>query len=156
MSQKKLLIVNGPGLTDLSNCDGKTSGNLSLQGIHDECAALCEKLAIELDFRQTNDEDEMLRWIATSSEDCDALIVNPTGCSTTTSHESNVLNDAISNLASLNKPVIEVHITNIFQDGPESAKPLHVPEGKLGFICGMGLHSYLLAIKALDRKLNDI
>jgi 3-dehydroquinate dehydratase len=53
-----------------------------------------------------------------------------------------------------NKPVIEVHISNIFQQGGENTKPIQVPEGEVGFVSGLGIHSYDLAIRAVNKKLS--
>lgn len=155
MANNKLLVINGPGLADLGNFDGNTYGNLTLAGIKDECFALCEQLGATLDFRQTDDEDEMFRAIAKDSDNYDALIINPVGYSRAASVEFELYRSAIKMIAHLKKPVIEVHISNIFQQGAEITKPLQVPEGEMGFICGLGVNSYLLAIKAVTRRLND-
>lgn len=151
----KLLVINGPGLADLGNFDGNSYGNLTLEKIQNECAQLCEKLGATLDFRQTDDEDEMFRAIAKDSDDYDALIINPIGYSRAASVEFELYRSAIKMIAQLKKPVIEVHITNIFKQGAEITKPLQVPEGEMGFICGLGINSYLLAIKAVTKRLND-
>jgi len=155
MSGKTLLLLNGPGLADLSNFDGNSYGDLSLESIRTSCTTLCEELDIELDFRQTDDEDEMFRWIAKDSEAFDALIINPVGYSRAAVVEFELYRSAIRMIAHLKKPVTEVHITNIFLPGAEITKPLQVPEGEMGFVCGLGVHSYLLAIRALNRKLNQ-
>ena len=154
MAEKTLLILNGPGLADLSDYDGNTYGNLTLAGIQDECLSLCEQLGIKLDFRQTDDEEEMFRFIAKYSEDYDALIINPVGFSRAASVQFEMYRMAIKTIAHLKKPVIEVHITNIFREGTEITKPLQAPEGEMGFICGLGVNSYLLAIKAVERRLS--
>ena len=52
-----------------------------------------------------------------------------------------------------NKPVIEVHIANIFQKGIDITKPIKVSEGSVGFVSGFGIHSYDLAIRAVSKKL---
>lgn len=62
---------------------------------------------------------------------------------------------AIKMIAHLKKPVVEVHLTNIFRQGDELTKPLQGPEGEMGFICGLGLHSYLLGIKAVAKRLES-
>ena len=155
MSQNKLLVINGPGLADLGNYDGNSYGNLTLAKIKDECSVLCDQLDAHLDFRQTDDEDEMFRAIAKDSDNYDALIINPIGYSRAASVEFEMYRSAIKMIAHLKKPVIEVHITNIFQQGAEITKPLQVPEGEMGFVCGLGVYSYLVAIKAVNRRLND-
>jgi len=155
MTKNKLLVINGPGLADLGNYDGNTYGDITLAKIKDKCCELCEQLGVILDFRQTNDEDEMFRAIAKDSDCYDALIINPVGYSRAASVEFELYRSAIKMIAHLHKPVIEVHITNIFKQGAEITKPLQVPEGEMGFICGLGVQSYLLAIKAVNKRLND-
>jgi 3-dehydroquinate dehydratase-2 len=155
MTGIKLLILNGPGLGDLSDFDGKNYGGLSLEGIQKECSILCEQLGIQLDFRQTDDEIEMFNFIAKDSEAYDALIINPVGYSRAASVEFEMYHSAILTIAHLKKPVIEVHITNIFKPEAEITKPLQVPEGNMGFISGLGISGYLLAIKAVNKRLNE-
>jgi len=155
MTGIKLLILNGPGLGDLSDFDRKNYGGLSLEGIRKECSMLCEQLGIQLDFRQTDDETEMFNFIAKDSEAYDALIINPVGYSRAASVEFEMYRSAILTIAHLKKPVIEVHITNIFKPDSEITKPLQVPEGNMGFISGLGVSGYLLAIKAVNKRLNE-
>lgn len=147
MQDKTLLILNGPALADLRS-GGDRNGNITLGRIRDECSALCDELGMSLDFRHADDEDEMLGWIAKDSEACDALIINPAGCVKVHADRS-----AIETIAHLNKPVIEVHLTNILREGAEPIKPLQNPEGEMGFICGFGIHGYLLGIKAVAQRL---
>ena len=149
----RLLILNGPGLADLRDFDGNSYGdNITLAGIQDACAALCGDLGMKMDFRQTDDEEEMFRWITRDSDDFDALIVNPIGYSRAAVVEFEMYRSSIKQLVRLNKPVIEVHISNIFREGAEITKPLQSPEGDMGFICGLGVESYLLAIKGIMDK----
>ncbi len=116
MTDKTLLVLNGPGLAELGDHDGNTYGNLTLDLIRDECTLLCEQLGVKLDFRQTDDEEEMFRFIAKDSEDFDALIINPVGYSRAASVEFEMYRMAIKTIAHLKKPVIEVHLENIFQE----------------------------------------
>ena len=153
MEKHKILVLNGPGLADLSNFDGNSYGHITLAQIQQACLELCQQLDLEMDFRQTDDEDEMFAFIAKSSEAFDALIINPIGYSRAASVEFEMYRSAIKMIAHLNKPVIEVHITNIFSKGAEITKPLQVPEGEMGFICGLGIHSYLLGIKTVQHRL---
>lgn len=142
MRNNTILILNGPGLADST-----------LESIRAECSAHCEQPGLNLDFRQTDDEDEMFRWITKDSENIDALIINPVGYSHATSIEFEMYRSALKATAHFKKPVIEVHMNNIFHADTGVAKPLQVPEAEIGFICGMGIQSYLLAIKAVERRL---
>jgi 3-dehydroquinate dehydratase len=54
----------------------------------------------------------------------------------------------------LNIPIIEVHLENIFLTGSNISAPLKVPESDAGFIAGLGIHGYLLAIQSLATKIN--
>lgn len=152
MKNKTLLILNGPGLADLSAGDDGYGG-VTLEQIQDESAALCAELGLRLEFRQSDDQDEMFRWIATDSDQFDALIINPVGYLESGTVDFDRYESAIKMIAHLKKPVIEVHLTNIFQQGEEQTKPLQGPEGEMGFICGLGIHSYLLGIKAVAKRL---
>ena len=65
-----------------------------------------------------------------------------------------IYSSAIKTITRQNKPVIEVHISNIFQQGVENTKPIHVPKCEVGFVSGLGIHSYDLAIRAVNKKLS--
>ena len=152
MQDSTLLILNGPGLADLS-AGGPQCGDLTLEQVQDGCSARCEQLGLGLDFRQTDDQEEMIRWIAKDSEDFAGLIINPVGYIKADDVDIDMYRSAIGSIAHLKKPVVEVHMTNIFKEGDESTRPLQVPEGEMGFICGLGKHSYLLAINAIAKNL---
>ena len=62
---------------------------------------------------------------------------------------------AIKTLTLQKKPVTEVHIANIFKQGSDITKPLQVPEGEMGFVSGLGVYSYVIAINAISKKLNQ-
>jgi 3-dehydroquinate dehydratase-2 len=149
---RKILILNGPGLADLSDYDGNTYRGLSLDKVRSECSKLCRSLRIDLDFRQTDDQEEMCRWIAKDSEDCDGVIINPGGYSRAAAVSNPAYRSAIQRIALLRKPVVEVHINNIFSGSAEIEQPVHEPEGHMGFICGLGVNSYLLGIRAIAHR----
>ena len=155
MSNHNVLILNGPGLSDLGNYDGISYGNLSMPLIEAACGKLCDELGLVMDFRQTDDEHEMFRYIAKDSEAYDALIINPIGYSRATSVAFEMYRSAILTIAHLKKPVVEVHITNIFSQEAEITKPLQVPEGEIGFVCGLGMEGYLLAVRAAHARLQS-
>lgn len=151
--KNRILVLNGPGLADPSDFDGRACRGLTLAGIRDACEGLCESLALKVDFRQTEDQEEMFRWIAKDSEEFDGVIINPVGCSRESTVAHPVYRSAIHMIAALKKPVIEIHINNIFSQGSEISRPVHEPAGDRGFVCGLGLHGYLLAIRAMARRL---
>ena len=150
MAEKSILVLNGPGLAEPGNGDNK----LTLQQIEDECAALASQLRISLDFRQTDDENELARWITEDSKDYSALIVNPAAESATVSDDSQAVRSAINEITHFEGPLIEVRLTNIFLDSAVSSGPLRGPNSKMAFICGMGVHGYVLGIRAAEQELH--
>lgn len=148
-----ILVLNGPGLEDLRDDDGDTDRDLTLAEIRDACARLCESLELELDFRQTEDQDEMRRWIGKDSRDFDGIILNSFGCSRASTVTYPAYRPAVEMIAGLKKPIVEVHINNIFSEGPEITEPAHEPGIDMGLVCGLGLHGYLLAIRAIAHRL---
>ena len=149
MMGNSLLVLNGPGLADLS-ADGNCNGDLTLEKIRVQCSALCKQLGVGLDFRQTDDQEEMIRWITKESENFGALIINPVGYARAGAVDFDKYRSA---LEMLKKRIVEVHITNIFREGSELIRPLQGPEGETGFISGLGIQGYLLAIRTLAKQL---
>jgi 3-dehydroquinate dehydratase-2 len=153
MSDRNILVLNGPGLAKLTNFDGNSYGDISIEKIESECLTLCKEMGLSATFHQSEDEEEMFRWISRVGEEFDALIVNPIGNARAASVDIDVYRSTMSLIAKLDKPVIEVHLNNIFLPGLESITPLQITEGETGFICGLGLYSYLLAIKSVAEKM---
>ena len=145
--------MNGPGLSDLSNFNEMGYGHLTLDTVRKKCAETCKIFGLKMDFRQTDDEAELSRLLIEGIEDFDALIINPVGYSHASSVDFTIYSSAIKTITRQNKPVIEVHISNIFQQGVENTKPIHVPKCEVGFVSGLGIHSYDLAIRAVNKKL---
>jgi len=146
--------MNGPGLSDLSNFNEMGYGHLTLDTVRKKCAESCKIFGLKMDFRQTDDEDELSHFLIEGIEDFDALIINPVGHSHVSSVDFTIYSSAIKTITRQNKPVIEVHISNIFQQGVENTKPIHVPKCEVGFVSGLGIHSYDLAIRAVNKKLS--
>ena len=145
--------MNGPGLSDLSSFNEMGYGHLTLDTIRKKCAESCKILGLKMDFRQTDDEAELSRFLIEGIEDFDALIINPVGHYHASSVDFTIYSSAIKTITRQNKPVIEVHISNIFQQGVENTKPIHVPKCEVGFVSGLGIQSYDLAIRAVNKKL---
>ena len=145
--------MNGPGLSDLSNFNERGYGHLTLDIVRKKCAETCKFFNLKMVFRQTDDETELSRFLIEGVEDFDALIINPAGYSHAPSVDYTIYSSAIKTITRQNKPVIEVHISNIFQQGGENTKPIQVPKGEVGFVSGLGIHSYDLAIRAINKKL---
>ena len=149
----KLLIINGPGLLDLSNYNETGYDNLTLDAVQQKCSETCEGLGLEMDFRQNDNESELLSALIEDIDNFDALIINPAGNSQSSSIGLDMYSTVINKITNQGKPVVEVRIENIFKQG--NNKPLQGPESGVGFVGGLGMHSYLLAIKAINKKLSN-
>jgi 3-dehydroquinate dehydratase II len=149
----RLLIINGPGLSDLSNFNEFGHDDLTLEKVHKKCLETCESLGISLEFCQTDDEIELANYLTMACKEFDALILNPVSYSHSSSLDFEIYTSNIETITLQNKPVIEVHIVNIFQKGAKITSPIKVSEGSVGFVSGFGIHSYDLAIRAVNKKL---
>ena len=155
MSNNKLLIINGPGLSDLSNCNEIGYDDLTLDIVQQKCSETCESFGLEMDFRQNDDEAELLSVLIRDSDNFDAFIINPAGHSHASSVDLDMYSAVINKISNQSKPVVEVRIENIFKQGSDITKPLQVPEGEMGFVSGLGVYSYVIAINAISKKLNQ-
>jgi len=149
----RLLIINGPGLSDLSNFNEFGHDDLTLEKIQKKCLETCKSLGLSLEFYQTDDESELSNYLIKACKEFDALIINPVGYSHASSLDFDIYTSNIETITLQNKPVIEVHIANIFQKGMNITSPIKVSEGNVGFVSGFGIHSYDLAIRAVNKKL---
>ncbi len=140
-----VLILNGPNLNMLGSREPELYGTQTLDDIRAQCAARGAALGLEVDFRQSNTEGELVGWIQGAADGCAGLILNA-GAYT---HTSIAILDA---LRAAPLPIIEVHLSNIFQR-EEYRRHSYVSEAANGVICGFGGDGYRLALEALARIL---
>lgn len=141
----KVLVLNGPNLNLLGTREPDVYGAETLDDIEANCRARATALDLEIDFRQTNLEGELVDWVQQARGTFDMLIVNA-GAYT---HTSVALLDA---LKAVDLPVIEVHLSNIHQR-EEFRHHSYVSKVALGMICGLGGFGYDLALEAASRIL---
>ncbi|MEM7084248.1 MAG: type II 3-dehydroquinate dehydratase [Pseudomonadota bacterium] len=138
-----LLIINGPGLTY-----SESFGAESFDTIHNACTDLCASLNIDLDFRQSDDPQDVIQWIKRDAASHDALIINQMGCMDRTPIDYKHYAHGLRALQALQCRVIEVNLTNVFRDDPGVFTPVQGPSGRSALISGLGVNGYRLAIRA--------
>lgn len=140
MAKKKILVLNGPNLNLLGRRQPEIYGKLTLAEIEQQVRALAKELGVEIDFRQSNNEGELVTWIQEASDEFAALVFNPAAYT----HTSLALRDAIS---AVGIPAVEIHLSNIHKREPFRHHS-HIAEVAVGQIAGFGVESYLLGLRA--------
>jgi 3-dehydroquinate dehydratase-2 len=142
-----VFVLNGPNLNLLGVRDPPIYGHDTLGDIEERCAARAAALDLEIDFRQTNHEGQLVDWIQEARETAEGIILNA-GALT---HTSVAVLDA---LFAAGLPVIEVHLSNIFRR--ESFRHhSYVSLAANGVICGLGAKGYELALDAVASLIED-
>ena len=142
-----IILINGPNLNLLGNRENTIYGNLTLEEIEAISKKKSEELNLQLSFYQSNSESEIIGLIQSVEKKHDGLIINPAGFT----HTSVAILDA---LRSISKPKIEIHLSNIYVR-EDFRKTSITAAGVDGSIYGFGYLSYILAIEALYRLLNN-
>ena len=139
--KKKILIINGPNLNLLGKREAVHYGKTTFEGLKKECENHAKKIRIEIEFKQTNIEGEIVSLIQESDSNYDGLIINAAGYT----HTSVSILDA---LKIIKIPSIELHISNIHSREEFRHKSL-ISSAVKGIICGFGTKGYLMAIDGL-------
>jgi 3-dehydroquinate dehydratase-2 len=140
---RKVLILNGPNLNMLGTREVEIYGRETLADIEKSCREHGRTLGLDVDFRQSNAEAELVTWIQQARGAVGAIILNA-GAYT---HTSIAILDA---LKMVEVPVVEVHLSNIFQREPFRAES-YVSRAAKGIIAGFGAHGYRLALDAISQ-----
>ena len=142
-----ILILNGPNLNLLGRREPDIYGRTTLSDIEAMCRTEADGLKLTIECRQSNSEAELVTWVQEVPGRFAGVILNAGAYS----HTSVALLDA---LRALNIPLIEVHLSNIYQR--ESFRQhSHVSLAAEGVICGFGPQGYTLALRALAVLLHD-
>ena len=138
-----IYVLNGPSLNLLGTREPEIYGYATLADIERLCTARAKIYGLQVVFRQSNVEGVLVDWVQEAREKASALIIN--GAAYT--HTSIALLDA---LRALDKPVMEVHLSNPFRREPFRSHS-YVSLGATGVIVGLKEHGYELAIDALAK-----
>jgi 3-dehydroquinate dehydratase-2 len=135
-----VLFLNGPNLNLLGQREPGVYGRATLADIEAEVRARAAKLGVEVEFRQSNAEGQLVDWIQQAAGRCDAIVLNAAAYT----HTSVALRDAI---AAVGVPTIEIHLSNIHAREKFRHRSLIAPVCR-GQISGFGPASYWLALEA--------
>ncbi|MDH3229725.1 MAG: type II 3-dehydroquinate dehydratase [Alphaproteobacteria bacterium] len=136
----KIMVLNGPNLNLLGTRQPEIYGTETLANVEEKTRARAAALGVGVDFRQSNDEGELVTWIQEGRTDCSAIIINAAGYT----HTSVAIMDA---LQACDIPVIELHLSNIHRR-EDFRHHSYISRVATGMICGFGSHGYELAIEA--------
>jgi 3-dehydroquinate dehydratase-2 len=142
-----VLILNGPNLNMLGLREPEIYGRQTLAEIEAACQARAKALGLDLSFRQSNSEGELVAWLQEARDSQDGVIINA-GALT---HTSVALLDA---LKLLEVPIIELHLSNIFTR-ENFRHQSYISLAADGVICGFGAPGYELALDAMNRLLTN-
>jgi len=143
----KIIIINGPNLNLLGEREKDKYGNVTLKQIEMECKKFAKKNNIIITFKQSNIEGKIIDYIQESRKKFDGLIINAAGYT----HTSVAIRDA---LMILKIPIIELHITNIYNREKFRHKSL-LSKAARSVICGFGTKGYVLALIGLKEIIKD-
>ena len=136
----RILFLNGPNLNLLGQREPEIYGQTTLAGIEAKVREKAQKLKVEVEFRQSNAEGELVAWIQQAKGQFDVIALNAAAYT----HTSVALRDAIT---AAGVPTIEIHLSNIHAREEFRHKSLIAPVCR-GQIMGFGANSYVLALEA--------
>jgi 3-dehydroquinate dehydratase II len=143
----KIIILNGPNLNLLGERERNQYGSFTLKDIEENSKEFANKNNIVLSMFQSNIEGELVEKIQNSRNEQQGLIINAGGYT----HTSVAIHDS---LKILKMPIIELHITNIYNREEFRHKSLISKLAK-GVICGFGADGYIMALKAMNKFLKN-
>jgi 3-dehydroquinate dehydratase-2 len=147
MPARVVYFLNGPN-ANLYGLDKQgVYGTESFPEIEARCRKHADGLGVTLDFRQSNHEGVLVDWIQEARQTADGLIINGAGLTYT----SVAILDALS---ALKKPIIEVHMSNIYRREPFRHHSF-ISKVATGIVAGLGPLGYELAITAMARLVGE-
>ena len=141
----KIIIINGPNLNLLGEREQSQYGTATLEKIKETCLKKSQELNLEVEFTQSNVEGELVNIIQDSRKKFDGIIINAAAFT----HTSIAIRDALN---IFKKPIIEIHISNIYKREEFRHKSL-ISDIVTGGIFGLGVDGYILAIISMQKLL---
>ena len=142
-----IIVINGPNLNLLGKREQSQYGTITFEQLKENCRAKAKELNVNLEFYQSNIEGEIVTRIQKSKNEHDGIIINAAGFT----HTSVAIRDALD---IFKKPIIELHISNIYKREEFRQKSL-ISDIATGGIFGLGDFGYILAIISMQNKLKN-
>ena len=143
----KILIINGPNLNLLGEREQSQYGKKDYKFLEEICLNRAKELKIVLELKQSNIEGEIVNIIQEARNTYDGIIINAGGYT----HTSVAIRDSLS---VFKKPIIELHISNIYKREDFRHKSL-ISDVVTGGIFGLGTDGYILAINSMQNLLQN-
>ena len=143
----KIIIINGPNINLLGEREQSQYGSITFDELEQKCLKKTVELKIDAEFFQSNIEGEIVNKIQEARKSFDGMIINAAGFT----HTSVAIRDALD---IFKKPIIELHISNIYKREEFRHKSLISGIGT-GGIFGLGTEGYILAIISLQKTLQN-
>ena len=140
-----ILIINGPNLNLLGEREQSQYGSITFKELKENCLQKSKEIGIELEFTQSNIEGELVNLIQDARKKYDGMIINAAGFT----HTSVAIRDSLD---LFKKPIIELHISNIYKREEFRHKSL-ISDIATGGIFGLGAEGYILAIISIQKIL---
>jgi 3-dehydroquinate dehydratase-2 len=141
----KIIVINGPNLNLLGEREQSQYGSTTFDELRENCISKSKELGLIVEFTQSNIEGELVNLIQDSIKKFDGMIINAAAFT----HTSVAIRDALS---IFKKPIIELHISNIYNREEFRHKSL-ISDVVTGGIFGLGSNGYILAIIAMQKLL---
>ena len=142
-----IIIINGPNLNLLGSREESQYGTGTYEELNDKCTDKAKELGVNVAFFQSNIEGEIVNIIQQSIKKYDGIIINAAAFT----HTSVAIRDALS---IFKKPIIELHISNIYKREDFRQKSL-ISDISTGGIFGLGTNGYILAIISMQKLINN-
>ncbi len=143
----KIIIINGPNINLLGEREQSEYGSITFNELKQNCINKSKELGINIEFTQSNIEGEIVNLIQDSIKNFDGMIINAAAFT----HTSVAIRDALS---VFKKPIIELHISNIYKREEFRHKSL-ISDIVTGGIFGLGGDGYILAIISMQKLLSN-
>ena len=143
----KIIIINGPNINLLGEREQSQYGSINFDQLNKLCKKKSEELDLAVEIVQSNIEGDLVNFIQVSRKKYDGIIINAAAFT----HTSVAIRDA---LEIFKKPIIEVHISNIYKREEFRQKSL-ISDIVTGGVFGLGTEGYILAIIAMQKILKN-